>query len=93
MDNQTVMQESSDSGDKPTVSRNPKASNERETNVETISTLIRNLKLGKATDNCASLNDRYANNCFLVLSGNLTELNDVDALLLYGTCFQTGKDQ
>uniref|UniRef100_A0A0R3RIQ3 3-hydroxy-3-methylglutaryl coenzyme A reductase n=1 Tax=Elaeophora elaphi TaxID=1147741 RepID=A0A0R3RIQ3_9BILA len=56
--NQTITQCSSYSGDKLTLSRSPKTDNEREINDETISTLIRNLKSGKATDNCASLNDR-----------------------------------
>ncbi|VDM21929.1 unnamed protein product [Wuchereria bancrofti] len=42
----------SDSNNELIVSENPK------TNCETTSTLIRNLKLGKTTDNCASLNDR-----------------------------------
>uniref|UniRef100_A0A915Q379 3-hydroxy-3-methylglutaryl coenzyme A reductase n=1 Tax=Setaria digitata TaxID=48799 RepID=A0A915Q379_9BILA len=37
---------------------NPKTDKIRDIDDETISTLIRNLKLGKATDNCESLNDR-----------------------------------
>ncbi|CAG9537256.1 unnamed protein product [Cercopithifilaria johnstoni] len=54
---QMMSQRSNDLGNKSTFSRNSKSDTGRETKGETISTLIRNLKLGKGMDNCASLND------------------------------------
>ncbi|KAL3989620.1 Hydroxymethylglutaryl-coenzyme A reductase family protein [Acanthocheilonema viteae] len=58
IDRQTTVLKSSNSRSKLTISRDLKDDNERKTSNETISTLIRNLKLGKMTDNYALLNDR-----------------------------------
>ncbi|VDK84036.1 unnamed protein product [Litomosoides sigmodontis] len=55
---QMIARRSSDSQNKLSMSRNSKVDGDKEISDETTSTLIRNLKLGKVTDNCASLNDR-----------------------------------
>ncbi|KAM3728743.1 3-hydroxy-3-methylglutaryl-coenzyme A reductase [Dirofilaria immitis] len=58
LDTQAIIQRSNDLEDELIIPRNPKTKDDTKDDTNKISTLIRNLKLGKTADDYASLNDR-----------------------------------